>query len=245
MSEVDRSGDPGGGDFQGRSFGVCPTPRSATHEATRALSVRSPVGGISPQTPATTSREPDPRLTSLSHSPDLDPRSLIQPTFPVIATRSDSFDSLPLRLFFPISFIQPEVHMHDEQPPNPGATDPSQPALRSTHRLRVTRGVGSHAQLQPGVVHPNAYHEGLGPGVHAVQTTNAARTANNAAPTPITPARYVLLHLAERMTGYTVKAMQRKIERGDWVEGKVWVRAPDGRLLVDMVGYHKWVDGSK
>jgi hypothetical protein len=86
--------------------------------------------------------------------------------------------------------------------------------------------------LQPVVVHPNAYHEGLGPGVLAVQT-------------PITPARYVLLHLAERMTGYTVKAMQRKIERGDWIEGKVWVRAPDGRLLVDMVGYHKWVEGHK
>ena len=128
--------------------------------------------------------------------------------------------------------------MHDEQPPNPGATDPSQPALRPAHRLRVTRGVGSHAQLQPVVVHPNAYHEGLGPGVHAVQTPNAV-------PSLITPARYVLLHLAERMTGYTVKAMQRKIERGDWVEGKVWVRAPDGRLLVDMVGYHKWVEGHK
>jgi len=42
-------------------------------------------------------------------------------------------------------------------------------------------------------------------------------------------ARYVLLPLATSMTGYTVKAMQRKIERGEWVEGKVWIRAPDGR----------------
>ena len=61
----------------------------------------------------------------------------------------------------------------------------------------------------------------------------------------VAPARYVLLSLAELLTGYTVKAMQRKIERGDWVEGKVWVRAPDGRLLIDMVGYHKWVEGSQ
>jgi hypothetical protein len=61
----------------------------------------------------------------------------------------------------------------------------------------------------------------------------------------VAPARYVLLGLAERITGYTVKAMERKIERGDWVEGKVWVRAPDGRILIDMVGYHKWVEGSK
>jgi hypothetical protein len=61
----------------------------------------------------------------------------------------------------------------------------------------------------------------------------------------VAPARYVLLCLAERITGYTVKAMERKIERGDWVEGKFWVRAPDGRVLIDMVGYHKWVEGSK
>jgi hypothetical protein len=61
----------------------------------------------------------------------------------------------------------------------------------------------------------------------------------------VAPARYVLLSLAERITGYTVKAMERKIERGDWLEGKVWIRAPDGRVLIDLVGYHKWVEGLK
>lgn len=63
-------------------------------------------------------------------------------------------------------------------------------------------------------------------------------------PVALMSARYVLLTLATQLTGYTVKAMQRKIERGDWIEGKVWVRAPDGRVLIDMVGYHKWVEGS-
>jgi hypothetical protein len=58
------------------------------------------------------------------------------------------------------------------------------------------------------------------------------------------PARYVLLPLANIITGYSVKAMERKIERGDWVEGKVWRRAPDGRILVDLVGYQKWVENS-
>jgi hypothetical protein len=56
-------------------------------------------------------------------------------------------------------------------------------------------------------------------------------------------ARYVLMQLATQLTGYTVKAMQRKIERGDWVEGKVWKRAPDGRILIDIVGFQKWVEG--
>ncbi len=59
----------------------------------------------------------------------------------------------------------------------------------------------------------------------------------------VTPARYVLLPLANVLTGYTVKAIQRKIERGDWQEGKVWRRAPDGRIFIDLVGYERWVEG--
>jgi len=62
-------------------------------------------------------------------------------------------------------------------------------------------------------------------------------------PITVAPARYVLLPLASTLLGYTVKAMQRKIERGDWQEGKVWRRAPDGRVLIDLVGYEKWVEG--
>ena len=61
----------------------------------------------------------------------------------------------------------------------------------------------------------------------------------------VTPAtsRYVLLNMAAQMTGYTVKAMERKIERGDWIEGKVWLRAPDGRILIDVLGFQRWVEG--
>lgn len=60
-------------------------------------------------------------------------------------------------------------------------------------------------------------------------------------PVVVAPARYVLLPLANTVTGYTVKAMERKIERGDWIEGKVWRRAPDGHILIDLVGYENWV----
>lgn len=62
-------------------------------------------------------------------------------------------------------------------------------------------------------------------------------------PVPVATARYVQPWLAHLVTGYTVKAIERKIERGDWVEGKVWIRAPDGRILIDIVGYQKWVEG--
>ncbi len=61
-------------------------------------------------------------------------------------------------------------------------------------------------------------------------------------PIVLAPARYVLLPLANLLTGYSVKAMQRKIERGDWVEGRVWRHAPDGRILIDLEGYQKWVE---
>ena len=64
----------------------------------------------------------------------------------------------------------------------------------------------------------------------------------NAPAVVVNPARYVLLPLAAAVTGYTSKAMQRKIERGDWQEGKVWKRAPDGRVLIDLLGYQRWVE---
>ena len=64
-------------------------------------------------------------------------------------------------------------------------------------------------------------------------------------PTVVSTSRYVLLPLANLLTGYSVKAMERKIERGDWEEGKVWKRAPDGRILIDVLGYQRWVEGPK
>jgi hypothetical protein len=70
-----------------------------------------------------------------------------------------------------------------------------------------------------------------------------ARPSAIGAPIVVAAARYVLLPLANLLTGYSVKAMERKIERGDWQEGKVWRRAPDGRILIDIVGYQRWIDG--
>ena len=46
-------------------------------------------------------------------------------------------------------------------------------------------------------------------------------------------------------TGYSPKAVARKIEDGVWVEGREYVRAPDGRRLIDMEGFNKWALGDK
>ena len=43
------------------------------------------------------------------------------------------------------------------------------------------------------------------------------------------------------LTGYTADAVRSKIKRGDWLEGQIWVKAPDGRILIDTEGYEKWV----
>lgn len=58
----------------------------------------------------------------------------------------------------------------------------------------------------------------------------------------MTATRYVRLPLFERLTGYTQKAVRRKIEEGVWLEGKQYRRAPDGHIIIDMDGYEKWVE---
>lgn len=72
---------------------------------------------------------------------------------------------------------------------------------------------------------------------------DGAKVGQESKPVTVPPARYVLLSLAQSVTGYTVKAMERKIERGDWQEGKVWRRAPDGHICIDLLGYEKWIEG--
>ena len=56
--------------------------------------------------------------------------------------------------------------------------------------------------------------------------------------------RYVTIEKASDLTGYTPDAIRSKIKRGDWIEGAVWHHAPDGRVLIDLQGYEKWVEGS-
>lgn len=64
------------------------------------------------------------------------------------------------------------------------------------------------------------------------------------APT-LAPARYVTLDLAALATGYSKKAIERKIESGVWLAGFEYVLAPDGRRLVDLEAYARWVRGER
>ena len=43
-------------------------------------------------------------------------------------------------------------------------------------------------------------------------------------------------------SGYTEDAVNTKIRDGVWLEGKVWVHAPDNRRLISIEGYNLWVE---
>lgn len=57
------------------------------------------------------------------------------------------------------------------------------------------------------------------------------------------PSRYVLVPAFCAWTGYTEKAVRRKIEDGVWVEGVHYRKSPDGRIQMDMEAYERWVEG--
>ncbi|WP_257294862.1 hypothetical protein [Endozoicomonas sp. YOMI1] len=43
-------------------------------------------------------------------------------------------------------------------------------------------------------------------------------------------------------TGYTEKAIRKKVSKGNWPQGLVWRHAPDNRLLFSKTGYNKWAE---
>jgi len=49
--------------------------------------------------------------------------------------------------------------------------------------------------------------------------------------------RFVTIGKFSAESGYTEGAVRAKIDRGDWLEGEVYVRAPDGRILIDTEGF--------
>jgi len=57
--------------------------------------------------------------------------------------------------------------------------------------------------------------------------------------------RYMRIKLFAELTGYSEKAVRRKIEEGIFVEGIHFKRAPDNCILIDATEFERWVEGSK
>lgn len=55
--------------------------------------------------------------------------------------------------------------------------------------------------------------------------------------------RHVTIKKFSEQSGYTQDAIRAKIKTGVWLQGVVWIKAPDGRVLIDMEGYEQWVAG--
>ena len=56
--------------------------------------------------------------------------------------------------------------------------------------------------------------------------------------------RYVTIPKFVELSGYTADAIRSKIRDGIWREDLEWKRAPDSRILIDVDGYHRWVEGA-
>lgn len=54
--------------------------------------------------------------------------------------------------------------------------------------------------------------------------------------------KYVLIKRFAEITGYTEKAVRRKIEEGVWLQGVHFRKAPDGHLMMDLEAFYKWVE---
>jgi hypothetical protein len=56
--------------------------------------------------------------------------------------------------------------------------------------------------------------------------------------------KYVRIKKAAELFDYSVRAIQSKIYRNDWLEGTHYVKAPDGRVFIDVEEVEKWIAGS-
>jgi hypothetical protein len=55
--------------------------------------------------------------------------------------------------------------------------------------------------------------------------------------------RYVTISKFAQESGYTQEAIRAKIKAGVWLQDVVWKKAPDGRVLIDIDGFERWVEG--
>lgn len=53
--------------------------------------------------------------------------------------------------------------------------------------------------------------------------------------------RHVLIKKAAELTGYTDRAIESKIDKGQWLEGVHYNKAPDGRVFIDLEEIEKWI----
>lgn len=56
------------------------------------------------------------------------------------------------------------------------------------------------------------------------------------------PSQWVLIKRFAEVTGYSENAVRHKIKNGTWIEGRLWRRAPDRRIFVNLTEFERWVE---
>ncbi len=54
--------------------------------------------------------------------------------------------------------------------------------------------------------------------------------------------KWVRIQKFAELSGYTKKAIERKIDKGQWPQGRIWRNSPDGRRQINIEEYNKWVE---
>jgi len=70
-------------------------------------------------------------------------------------------------------------------------------------------------------------------------------TAPFAAPVAVALPDVLVLARAAEVFGITTRAIEGKISRKVWVEGREFHRAPDGTIWVDVRGVQKWATNGR
>jgi hypothetical protein len=52
--------------------------------------------------------------------------------------------------------------------------------------------------------------------------------------------RHVTIPKFSVESGYSEDAVRAKIKTGVWLEGDVWIKAPDNRILIDVEAFERW-----
>ena len=55
--------------------------------------------------------------------------------------------------------------------------------------------------------------------------------------------KWVTTKKAAELSGYSEKAIERKRQEGVWLEGIIWIKAPDGRILISPDAIDEWAEG--
>lgn len=54
--------------------------------------------------------------------------------------------------------------------------------------------------------------------------------------------KWVLIHKVIDLIGYTDDAIRSKIQKGVWLSGVHWTKAPDGRLMFNLEAIQRWIE---